>query len=132
MAASTLRILVVDDIEDNRVLLKRRLEKDTVVVEEAENGTVALEKLDAERFDLVLLDIHMPGMGGVEVLRRIRQQFPQSKLPVMMLTASNQIADVLEAHKSGANDYITKPINFPVALARIKSVLAGSGLATAL
>jgi DNA-binding response OmpR family regulator len=123
MSQSSYRLLIVDDLADNRDLLRRQLERSGFLVEEAENGQAALDLLAQTRCHLVLLDINMPGLDGVEVLRRIRQTHRASALPVIMLTASNQIADVVRARKDGANDYIMKPIHVPTALARVKAVL---------
>ena len=120
MSPAPYRLLVVDDLEDNRDLLRRQLERAGYVVEEASNGQAALDRLEQIRFHLVLLDINMPGMDGIELLRRIRRDHNQSALPVIMLTASAQIADVVRARGEGANDYITKPIDFATALARVR------------
>lgn len=115
------RLLVVDDSEDNRVLLNRRLTKRGFEVVEADSGLAALELIREQRFDLVLLDIMMPGIDGIEVLKRIRSTLSPDHLPVLMVTAKASNTDVVEALELGANDYITKPIDFPIAFARIKT-----------
>jgi diguanylate cyclase (GGDEF)-like protein/PAS domain S-box-containing protein len=117
-------ILLVDDSEYNRDALSRRLEQKGFVVETASDGTSALERAAAQEFDLVLLDVEMPGISGLEVLSRLRQESTQTELPVIMVTARAQSADIIEALGLGANDYITKPIDFPVALARIRTHLS--------
>ena len=118
MGAET--ILVVDDNEMNRDMLSRRLTRRGFVVECAEDGHRALEMLDAERgFDLVLLDIMMPGISGIEVLKRIRETRDSATLPVIMATAKGEQSDIVGALELGANDYVTKPLEFPVVLARV-------------
>ncbi len=117
-------ILVVDDIELNRSMLSRRLKKKGFEVEMAEGGKEALEMLDNGAFDLVLLDIMMPDVSGYEVLEEVRKTRTPLELPIIMATAKDQGEDIVGAFKLGANDYITKPIDFPVALARIETQLS--------
>ena len=105
-------------------MLSRRLERKGYFVISVESGEAALEVIGQESIDLVLLDIMMPGIDGVETLRRIRQNYTQSHLPVVMVTAKDQSDDMVRAFDLGANDYITKPINFSVAMARIQAQLA--------
>ena len=118
------RILVVDDVEDNRALLVRRLARRGYEVVETDNGVSALELIRAQDFDLVLLDIMMPGMNGLEVLKIIRVTQSPDRLPVLMVTARATSADIVKALELGANDYITKPIDFSIAVARIKTQIA--------
>ena len=87
----------------------------------AESGPRALEMVGAHRVDAVLLDVMMPGMSGLETLRRLRESRSVSDLPVIMVTAKDRSEDVVEALDLGANDYVTKPIDFPIALARIRT-----------
>ncbi len=117
-------LLVVDDNEMNRDLLSRRLSKKGYLVEVAESGPRALELIEDEAFDVVLLDIMMPGMDGMEVLRRIRGNHGPDELPVIMATAKTESEDIVAALKVGANDYVTKPFDFPVVLARVQTQLA--------
>jgi diguanylate cyclase (GGDEF)-like protein/PAS domain S-box-containing protein len=117
-------ILVVDDSEYNRDALSRRLEQKGFLVETAADGLGALECTANRQFDLVLLDVEMPGMSGLDVLRQLRESRSQTELPVIMVTARAQSADIIEALGLGANDYITKPVDFPVALARIRTHLS--------
>ncbi|MGL4552164.1 MAG: response regulator, partial [Gemmataceae bacterium] len=112
-------LLLVDDDHDNRDMLGRRLELHGFSVRLAESGAEALREIAGRPFDLVLLDIHMRGMNGLETLGRIRADHPAVELPVIMVTASSEREHVLEAFRRGANDYITKPIDLPVVLARI-------------
>ena len=117
-------LLVVDDNEMNRDLLSRRLSKKGYRVQVAEGGARALKMIEDEAFDLVLLDIMMPGMDGMEVLERIRGERSPSELPVVMATAKTEREDIVAALKKGANDYVTKPFDFPVVLARVQTQLA--------
>jgi diguanylate cyclase (GGDEF)-like protein len=114
------RLLIVDDVRDNRVLLRRRFERRGFEVAEAESGLAALELIDKESFDLVLLDIMMPGIDGIETLTRIREQKSASVLPVIMVTGKTASENMVEALQLGANDYVTKPVDFAVALARVE------------
>src|SRR5690606_30699455 len=114
MSGAPHRLLVVDDNEDNRDLLGRMLARHGHLVTLAEDGPRALAHLEAEAFDLVLLDVMMPGMSGLEVLTRLRASHPKAELPVLMTTALTDSADVVAALRAGANDYITKPIDFAV------------------
>ena len=117
-------LLVVDDNEMNRDLLSRRLRRKGHRVEVADGGAAALEMIGTESFDLVLLDIMMPGMDGMEVLERIRVDHGSDELPVIMATAKTESEDIVAALKIGASDYVTKPFDFPVVLARVQTQLA--------
>jgi class 3 adenylate cyclase/CheY-like chemotaxis protein len=123
-AAGPGRILVVDDNEMNRDMLSRRLAGKGYSVTVAEDGHAALRLIDEQPFDAVLLDVMMPGLSGFEVLTRLRATFSRSDLPVIMATARDQSEDVVEALRLGANDYVTKPLDFAVVLARLESQLA--------
>ncbi|TBW36121.1 EAL domain-containing protein [Siculibacillus lacustris] len=113
------RLLIVDDIGDNRTILSRRFLRRGYEVMEAESGAEALALIDRESFDAVLLDVMMPGIDGIEVLRRIRSTLSPLDLPVIMVTAKSQSEDIVEALELKANDYVTKPVDFAVALARV-------------
>jgi CheY-like chemotaxis protein len=115
------RLLVVDDNELNRDMLSRRLGSRGFAVEVAESGERALALLAQQAFDLVLLDVMMPGLSGIDVLKRVREQVAESDLPVIMATARDATEDVVEALRLGANDYVTKPLDFPVVLARVET-----------
>ena len=116
-------LLVVDDDESNRDMLARRLTAKGYRALVAASGEEALEMVDRESVHLVLLDIMMPGLDGLEVLRTLRKSHTLAELPVVMVTAKSDSADVVAALEGGANDFITKPIDFPVALARIQAHL---------
>ena len=117
-------LLVVDDYEPNRDALSRRLARQGYLVTTAEDGARALALVAAGDYDLVLLDVEMPGMTGLEVLSRLRETHSRTALPVIMVTARSRGTDIVEALRLGANDYVTKPVDFPVALARIETHLA--------
>ena len=114
-----IRLLIVDDVEDNRVILGRRFVRRGFHVAEANCGRQALEYIERHEFDVVLLDINMPDMDGMEVLRKIREKRVMETLPVIMCTALHASEDVVRALEAGANDYVTKPVDLSVALARI-------------
>ncbi len=117
-------ILVVDDTDFNRDVLSRRLLQKGFQVDTAAHGAAALEAAATGQYDLILLDVRMPGMGGLEVLSRLRKSRSQAELPVIMVTAMAESADIVEALELGANDYVTKPIDFAVVLARIHAHLS--------
>jgi CheY-like chemotaxis protein len=123
MSERPARILVVDDLPANLDLMARRLERSGFGVLTASDGPGALEVLQTQAVDLVLLDIMMPGMTGLEVLRRIRETWSSAVLPVIMVTAKTDDEDIKEALDLGADDYVTKPVEYMVAEARIKARL---------
>jgi len=124
MTGSPGRLLVVDDDAMNRDMLSRRLARHGYTVAVAEDGEQALKMIEGQKFDLVLLDIMMPGVSGLQVLEILRQRYSMADLPVIMATAKDESSDIVEALKRGANDYVTKPLDFPVVLARTESQLA--------
>jgi diguanylate cyclase (GGDEF)-like protein len=114
------RILVVDDVEDNRALLVRRFRARNYEAVEADSGAMALDLVFSAPFDAVLLDIMMPGIDGLETLRRIRAEERLRSVPVIMVTAKTERRDIVEALEAGADDFISKPVDFAVAFARVK------------
>ena len=116
-------VLVVDDLAANRELMARRLQRSGFRVLTAEDGPEALVVMRRQDVDMVLLDIMMPGMTGLDVLREVRKTRSSVSLPVIMVTAKTDSEDVVEALSLGANDYVTKPVDYPVALARIRAHL---------
>src|SRR5438552_2268768 len=118
------KILIVEDNEMNRDMLARRLQRQGYRVSTARTGAEALDFIRKQPFDLVLLDVMMPEINGLEVLGIIRSTYSILDLPVIMVTAKDQSDDVVAALQMGANDYVTKPLNFPVVLARIQTHLA--------
>src|SRR5262245_17075069 len=114
------RILVVDDDPQIRRVMRVTLPGQGYEVDDAKNGDEALEKLREKRFDLVLLDVNMPGMSGLEACRLIRSQ---SEIAIIMLTVRDNESDTVEALDAGADDYITKPFKSSELLARIRAAL---------
>jgi CheY-like chemotaxis protein len=116
-------LLLVDDRADNRDVLAYHLRRAGFAILTAGEGPEALDLLSRERIDLVLLDVLLPGMSGLEVLRAVRSRRSPSELPVIMVTALDGSPDVVAALDSGANDYVTKPLDFPVVIARVRAQL---------
>ncbi len=116
-------VLVVDDIEANRDVLSRRLKRQGYAVATADNGRQALDKLRAERFDLVLLDIMMPEMDGYEVLQRLKADEALRHIPVIMISALNELDSVVRCIGMGAEDYLPKPFEPTLLKARIGACL---------
>lgn len=123
MDQSASTVLVVDDTEENTDILGYLVQsmKHTPVI--AMNGKQALQQLEQQQIDLVLLDIMMPDMDGLEVLRRIREQYDLQQLPVILLSALAEVKNIVKGIEAGANDYITKPFNTRVVQVRINSQL---------
>jgi two-component system, OmpR family, KDP operon response regulator KdpE len=114
------RILVVDDEPQLRRALRSTLSALGFIVDDAETGEVALDKLREEKFDLVLLDINMPGLSGIETCRAIRAR---SDISVLMLTVRDRSEDKIQALDAGADGYVTKPFDVNELLARIRAAL---------
>ena len=118
------KILLVEDNEMNLDMLSRRLQRAGFEVEVAADGSEALNRVREKEYGLVLLDHMMPGLSGLDVLRLLRATYTAEQLPVIMVTALNDSEKIVEAISAGANDYVTKPLDYPVALARIRSQLS--------
>jgi two-component system response regulator MprA len=118
-----MRILVVDDDPEILSLLKRGLAYDGYEVDAAKDGTEALAKARDSEPDLVVLDVMMPGLDGIEVSKRLRQA---SQVPILMLTAKGTVADRVTGLDSGADDYLVKPFSFDELLARVRALLRRS------
>ncbi len=116
------RILAVDDDPINIELLKRML-GELYDLSTARSGREALSLLEQQSFDVMLLDIMMPGMSGLEVLEKVREKYPQTDLPVILVSALADTRDVVRGLKLGANDYITKPVDVNLARARVDTHL---------
>lgn len=117
-------LLVVDDSKMTRVLLQRRLEERGYRVMTTKGGRHALELIAAQSFDVVLLDSMMPEMSGLEIVDSLRSSFSASELPIIMVTVKDESSHLVEALTHGVNDYITKPIDFPVLYARVETQVA--------
>jgi two-component system KDP operon response regulator KdpE len=114
------RILVVDDEPQLRRVLRSTLSALGFIVADAESGEAALERVREEKFDLILLDINMPGLSGLETCRAIRAK---SDVSILMLTVRGRTEDKIEALDSGADGYVTKPFDVNELLARIRAAL---------
>jgi len=114
-------LLVVDDEEMNRDMLARRLQRRGYVVEMAADGQLALDMVAVGRFDLVLLDIMMPGWSGLDILEELRRR--GEEVPVLMLSARNKTPDKVTGLNLGADDYLAKPFDLPELIARIEAML---------
>ncbi|MCC6902817.1 MAG: response regulator transcription factor, partial [Polyangiaceae bacterium] len=115
-----LRVLLIDDDARLAELLSGYLAQHDVVLSHARDGIAGIARLDTDAFDAVLLDVMMPGIDGLEVLRRLRKK---SKLPVIMLTARGDESDRVVGLELGADDYIPKPFSPRELLARVRAVL---------
>lgn len=118
-----IRILVVDDEERIRRLLKMYLERENFIVEEAEDGNIALAKSLANDYDVILLDLMMPGKDGMEVCKELREK---KSTPVIMLTAKGEEINRVQGFESGTDDYIVKPFSPREVVLRVKALLRRS------
>jgi diguanylate cyclase (GGDEF)-like protein/PAS domain S-box-containing protein len=124
MSSRTGRLLIVDDNDMNRDMLARRLQRLGYEVSLADSARELRQRIQDEHIDLVLLDIEMPEISGLDALKTLRETYSAIELPIIMVTARNQSEDIVTALELGANDYVTKPIDFPVILARISVQLS--------
>jgi two-component system cell cycle response regulator len=119
----TARVLVVDDIPSNVMLLEAQLSAQYFEVQTAANGLEALAKIEKSPPDIVLLDVMMPGLSGYEVCKRVRRMPEAANLPIVMVTALDRAADRLAGFEAGADDFLTKPVNGDVLLARVRGLV---------
>jgi len=119
----TARVLVVDDVELNVKLLEAKLSSEYFEVIVADNGPTALELAESELPDIILLDIMMPRMDGFEVCRRLKANPRTADIPVVMVTALSDVADRLRGLESGADEFLTKPVNDTALFARVRSLV---------
>ncbi|WP_449244328.1 response regulator [Desulfobacca acetoxidans] len=115
---SELRVLLVDDEEDFRETLQKRLRNRNIQVEEAENGNRALEILQTQDFDVVILDVKMPGLDGIETLKIIKAQKPD--VEVIMLTGHASVESGIQGMQLGAFDYVMKPAPLDELLEKVR------------
>jgi two-component system alkaline phosphatase synthesis response regulator PhoP len=115
-------ILVVEDDKDVVELLRHYLEKENFAVKDVSNGFTGLKKAKAESFDLIILDIMLPEMDGLEVCRELRSDPNTSSIPVIMLTAKTEETDKIVGLELGADDYVTKPFSPKELVARVKAM----------
>jgi two-component system KDP operon response regulator KdpE len=124
MPSANPSILITDDDAELRRVLRRTLNALGFDVAEASHGEQALKELESRHFEVVLLDVNMPGMGGIEACRKIRNRVPRQQ--ILMLTVRDKEADMIEALDAGADDYITKPFSIPELAARLRSAVRRS------
>jgi PleD family two-component response regulator len=117
------RVLVVEDTPLNVKLLTLQLEYQDYIVNTAANGLEALAKIEADKPDIVLLDVMMPGLDGFETCRRIRANPATVHIPVVMVTALQDVDDLVRGFEAGADDFLTIPVNSLALIARIRSQL---------
>lgn len=123
-------ILIVEDDELSRDLMTRRLDSPSYNLRYAVDGQQALDQVALQKPDLILLDIMLPEIMGLQVLHTLRQQYSMVELPIIMVTAIDEDQRIVRALEVGANDYITKPVNFPILHARIQTQLSLKQLST--
>lgn len=116
-------VLVVDDNQQNLELIMAYLEDVDCLTISASSGMEALEIITARRPDLVLLDVMMPKISGFEVCRRMKQDPQSAEIPVIMVTALNEMADIEKAINSGTDDFLSKPVNKWELITRVKTML---------
>jgi two-component system cell cycle response regulator len=119
----TARVLVVDDVQSNLKLLQTRLSLEYFEVLAATNGRDAIAICEKGGCDIVLLDVRMPGMDGFEVCRRLRTTPDTAHLPIVLLTALDRPADRVRGLESGADDFLTKPVDEIALIARVRSLV---------
>ncbi|NCF76590.1 MAG: phosphate regulon transcriptional regulatory protein PhoB [Proteobacteria bacterium] len=120
-------VLIVEDEPEIRELLNFSLTRAGFNVTEAETGELALQRLDSNLPDILIVDWMLPGMSGVELAKRLRRDELTSALPLLMLTARNEESDILKSFESGIDDYMSKPFSPKELVARIKALLRRSG-----
>ncbi len=121
------KVLVVDDEEDILELVRYHLDREGYDVICAETGEKALQKAKAGGIDLVVLDLMLPGMDGLEVAKRLKKDGQTGHIPIVMLTAKGEEADVVAGLELGADDYITKPFSPRILVARVRAVTRRQG-----
>lgn len=119
----TARVLVVDDIEANRRLVQAKLEAKYYTVLLSHSGEHAISSAIHQQPDIILLDVMMPGMDGFEVCRRLKEDPKHRHIPVVMVTALSEVADRVQGLESGADDFLTKPVNDVALFARVRSLV---------
>ena len=116
-------LLIVDDDQVSSMALKKKLEKRGFRIKTLQDGRRCLDLIAENKFDLILLDILMPNVSGFDLLKEIRTKYTTAELPIVMVTAKDEPEDIVEALNYGANDYLTKPVNIDIAVARVKTRL---------
>ena len=122
------KILVVDDIKTNCDVLKRRLESNEFIVDISMSGKEALEKINQQKYDLILLDVLMPEVNGLEVLIKVREQYSADKLPIIMVSSFDDVESISKCIQLGASDYLSKPVNSTILTQKVASTLERKAL----
>ena len=122
------KILVVDDIKTNCDVLKRRLESNEFIVDVSMSGKEALEKINQQKYDLILLDVLMPEVNGLEVLIKVREQYSADKLPIIMVSSFDDVESISKCIQLGASDYLSKPVNSTILAQKVASTLERKAL----
>ena len=123
MAAVKTRILIVEDEEDIRELVRYNLERENFVVTEAGSGEAGLKAVAQKKPDLILLDLMLPGKDGLQICRELKKSDATCDIPVVMMTSRGEESDIVTGLELGAEDYIVKPFSPKVLVARVKAVL---------
>ncbi|MBN1698252.1 MAG: response regulator [Spirochaetales bacterium] len=121
LTAKAIKVLIVDDEQVNHEVIKTQLDPDQFELVHVLSGKDALKRLQEDTFDIVLLDVMMPGMSGYLVCKKIREKFEKHQLPIIIFTVKNLVSDLVEGLSAGANDYISKPVHKSELIARIKT-----------
>ena len=119
---------MVDDIKTNCDVLKRRLESNKFVVDISMSGKEALDKINKHKYDLILLDVLMPEVNGLEVLIKVREQYSADKLPIIMVSSFDDVESISKCIQLGASDYLSKPVNSTILTQKVASTLERKAL----
>ena len=119
---------MVDDIKTNCDVLKRRLESNEFYVDISMSGKEALEKINQQKYDLMLLDVLMPEVNGLEVLIKAREQYSADKLPIIMVSSFDDVESISKCIQLGASDYLSKPVNSTILTQKVASTLERKAL----
>lgn len=117
------RVLVVEDEADIRELITLHLEREGYDVDECDSGEEGARRLRRTRYDLLVLDWMLPGLSGIDIIRKAHEEGSAPGAPILMVTARAESRDIVEGLEAGADDYLTKPFEVPVLLARVKALL---------
>lgn len=126
-STSKQKVLVVDDEQDIRELIQYNLEKEGYSVHSVASGEEALDALQRNQPDAVVLDLMLPGVDGLALCKRLKQDSKTSTVPIVMLTAKSEDSDIVSGLELGADDYVTKPFSPKVLIARLRAVLRRAG-----
>jgi len=121
-------ILIVEDEDDIRELLIYNLKRNNFLVESTSNGNEALVLIKERSYDLILLDLMIPGLDGINLVKKLKSDEILSKIPILILTAKSDESDIVLGLEIGADDYLTKPFSIKVLIARIKKIFSWRGL----